>query len=420
MVKVTIYDFLLKKNIFVGDVDTSCSINSLIDSTLYPHYKLVCNGVQIESTSLISSISLEKKSDEIKILLVKLKQIPRPTLVPPSTIENPHMINISINKGPSNKINKNDFLSKYLEDIRSRIIISGSIYTLEGNDFMTFDDILKEKYGIDYDKKYNYSFFIVPPSKSKEEKKKEQLELIRKQNQEKYKMTVDIKTTKSMPLTYTDISDIFSGIDGISLGKTECIVGDIHIDDEFIKIFNTELDEYINSSFGNKQKLVSSNILDKTKEILIKYGKDLNHFVKYCNVLSSYTKDALNILNYLYSISNLLKKNHSETNPLYYLIEIINAIPSSSYKLDVLETMPDDLKKTINLKAFTNSAMTSETDIPNNTLFLPREEQEKYKKIFNTKLNIFDPEFYTKFKEQQSHAGGHAATLEDAEDISST
>ena len=175
---------------------------------------------------------------------------------------------------------------------------------------MTFDDILKEKYGIDYDKKSNYSFFILPPPKSKEEKKKEQLELIRKQNQEKYKkhkMTVDIKTTKSMSLTYTDISDIFSEIDGFSF-ETECVVGDISIDDEFIKIFNTELDEYINSSFKNKQKLVSLNILEKTKEILIKYGKDLNHFVEYCNVLSSYTKDALNIRNYLYSINNLLKK----------------------------------------------------------------------------------------------------------------
>ena len=102
MVKVTIYDFLLKKNIFVGDIDNSCSFNSLIDSTLYPHYKLVCNGVQIESTSLISSISLEKKSDEIKIFLVgKSKQIPKPTLLPPSVIENPNMINITINKGPS-------------------------------------------------------------------------------------------------------------------------------------------------------------------------------------------------------------------------------------------------------------------------------------------------------------------------------
>ena len=412
MVKVTIHDHILEKDIFVGDIDNSCSFNSLIDSTLYPNYKLVCKGALIESTSLISSISLEKKSDEIKIFIVgKSTQIPKPTLLPTSVIENPNMINITINKGPSKvkkiKICKNTGILKYLDDIRSWIILSGNVYTLEGKNFMTFDDILKAQYGIDYDKKYNYSFFIRPPPKSKEEKKKEQLELIRKQNQ------FNIQTNLSMPLTYTDIKEIFSGIDGISLGKTECVVGDIHIDDEFIKIFNTELDEYINSSFRNKQKLISSNILDKTKEILIKYRKDLNHFIEYCNVLSSYTKDALNILNYLYLINNLLKKNHSETNFLYYFIEIINAIPSSSYKLDILETMPDDLKKTINFKAFTNSEMTSETDIPNNTLFLPREEQEKYKKIFNTKLNIFDPEFYTKFKEQQSHEEVHEETLDE-------
>ena len=458
-IKIKIQNATRKDTIFEGKVPTDFTINSIIPET-FDNYKLAYQGKVIDNQSVISS--LIEDGERIDILIVLIPLSPKrsapvasptgaaalgeppstPPTKPPPTSPPPapkkpkkqrkprNTIQISIQssgkKPITHTIEQMTFVSDHMEEEDS-LIYSGTIFKINGLDgsdrFLTFHEILREKHGIDYDKDQIYKFFVVKPKpKPPQPSMQEQLAAARKDRASHYKqnqIVFNMQGEKSTSFQKMgDLNSIFGGT-GVSVASVQCIFrkpdgsSEIIIDQEFAQQANSEMDEYIQESYDSEQKLCPTDIINKVSEILTKYDKDPKHTFQYCNVLSQYTINASNVIKYMMTIIDMCKSNPD--NFMINFAELISAIPSDRYKMEIFSMMPPEMMKSFNIGLQNNKG--EQVDMPKSELFIPEDKRDKSIRFIINK-EVFDADFWKSITNPKFNLqGGHKlGTVDDDAD----
>ena len=405
-----------------NDIDGSYPLTSILGE-IYPNARFACGGKVVSGATTLEDLHKLAPTKEI-IDIIGIPSAPpsvaapppQPSVAapppppsaaapPPPVASEPSTITIIIDKGETQTeldIEPTHSVGEHCSN-GSRIIHGGQFKIYNESRPLTVEDIIIDIYGKKYDKTRTYTFKIIDPVGSKEPTMQEQLANRRRRQQTKhaqYQVSCPLGSSPSMSQLQEQRDCIMQlgskfGLQFVSATCTVSCGGEsIELDAEYCARINYELVQYMNENFENDTPITAFQYQKKAFSLLQTIGGIEHPPLHLLLVLSEYGKHSYNIIKYFLEYSELLQNPPLEYGQqhIQYMADIMNAIPSTRYKLAMLELFPPELSEIFQQTC----SVTGKRLHQSSNIFVPQQVIDE-EPIFDSENEKFDPKFWNKF-----------------------